>query len=569
MNATPRPAPAQRILCLWLPRLATDRLHRDRQTANAGSEPADAPASAGPLAAVETAGNAVRLACVDAAGLAMGLVPGMALADARAMCPGLAAVPCDPAADACLLRRLAAWCDRFTPLVAIDSCQPGLLLDITGCAHLFGGEAALACDLARRVSAQGLHVRVAIAGWPAAARALARAQHDARPRIVVPGGERAALHPLPLAVTGIDAVTLASLRRLGLRTIADVLDRPRAPLAARFGQGLADRLDELCGLRGEPVTPRKPPPAFMAERAFAEPMLLLEGLLDCVYRLLGHLAQSLERAGEGARVLRFSFYRVDGSLTLRTLATSRPNRDAAELCDLFARLIERDGKAIEAGFGIDLVRVAAIATGPLQPVQQSVVPADTRRAHGADEDAEVDRLIDRLGARFGRARVSRLAPVDSHVPEHAALRCAPHAVPGWSRETPARDAATPGLLLRPLRLFDRPEPVEVIANVPDGPPARFRWRRVLHDVAACEGPERIAAQWWTAPDDDPDAATRDYYRLQDAAGRRYWIFRQGLYAGTVPLAELAGLTEPATASQVPGPDRLPAPPRWFLHGIFA
>jgi protein ImuB len=512
----------RRYLALWFPFLPIDRLRAARSPRSAAPDE--------PLVVVHKVETALRIASADPKALALGLHPGLALADARARLPALAVVMQDAAADRALLERLADWCERYTPLVARDG-DDGLMLDITGCAHLFGGEAALHADLCARVARRGLQLRAAIAGTPDAARAICRYGTET---IIATGAEEAAVRRLPVAALEAPAEVTAGLLRAGLKDIAALAERPRAPLAARFGEDLLQRLDRTLGRLDLRITPRRPAPACMVEQAFPEPIAGGEDISAALARLAGELCRSLERRGEGGRHFEAGFFRADGAVRGLPLATARPLRDPQLLSRLLAERLEGLADPLDPGFGFDLIRLAAVATEPFPLVQ-------TRLDAGpAEEDADVAALADRLAARLGPGQVQRFIAEDTHWPERAA-RTIPFAVeaPG-SSPWPAAPPGEPPT--RPLHLFDPPQPVETIAEVPDGPPLRFRWRRVLHEVARAEGPERIAPEWWRAAE---DALTRDYYRIEDSCGRRFWIFREGLYG------------------------RETQAPRWFIHGLFA
>nr|WP_307155800.1 DNA polymerase Y family protein [Rhodoplanes tepidamans] len=529
---------------MWLRRLSTDRILRTTRPpgrAGTGAGPDE------PLVTAETIKSAQRIAALDDAAARLGLTIGTTVADARARHPGLAVVEHDPAADAALLEAVAEACDRFTPLVALDP-PDGLLLDITGCAHLFGGEAALAADLHGRLAAGGLVARIAVADTPGCAAAVAR--HGADHIVVVPpGAQDAALAPRPLAALRLPRAMVVSLAEVGLKRIADVLNIPRATLAARF-DGLLEKLDAARGLADAPISPRRPMPACVAERRFAEPVLLERDVLGTLLRLAGRLARLLETRGDGARILEAALFRTDGRVVRIAVGTGAPLTDPERMARLFADRLAV-GDPWDPGFGFDLVRLSALATERCDPVQGGL--------DASDGTAELTHLVDRLSTRFGARRVTRQVLHDAHVPEFAAaalpaqvLRVAggrPGAftAPSTRRERVSEPAAftdPPDTLVpcRPLRLLERPEPVEAMAEVPDGPPVRFRWRRVLHAVAAAEGPERIALAWWR--DADGTALTRDYFRVECRDGFRAWLFREGLFGRETPR------------------------PRWFLHGLF-
>lgn len=499
--------------------------------------------------------GAERVAAANAAALRLGVVPGEGLADACARLPGLVSDPAAEAEDAALLAALADWCDRYTPLVALDGAD-GLLLDITGCAHLFvprapgmdngtpgclPGEAELMADCVARLERQGFAVRAAVADTPLAAWAMARHALSETTRVggVAPGDGWRVLAELSPAALRVGEACVAALARVGLTRIADLLDRPRAPLAARFGADLVRQLDRLRGIEPAPISPRLAVPALVCERRFFEPIAREEDVRGVIAALAGRLAGDLETRGEGGRAFELALFRVDGVVNRVTVGTGRPIRAPEQVLRLFSEKLAALGDDLDAGFGFDLVRLAVLEAQCVTAVQGDM---DRR----ADDGEALADLIDRLGARLGIARVARFLPCDSHLPE-ARQKLVPAALVDpaalvWRAETPIAPD-TPQL--RPLRLLDPPEPVEAVAMVPEGPPLRFRWRRALYEVAACEGPERIAPPWWTAPGPAP---ARDYYRVEDGAGRRFWLYREGHYAD---------------------PQEGLPPPRWFLQGLYA
>ena len=477
--------------------------------------------------------NAERLVAVNDAAEALGLTPGLALTEARAMHPDLVAVPEDASADAQLLEVIADWCVRYTPLVATEGSD-GLLLDISGCAHLFGGEDAFLSDLVARLTRFGFAVRAAIADTIGAAWA---ASHFSTARIVASGAERELLAPLPLAALRLPDTTVAMLKRVGLKRVADIIDLLRSPLAARFGNDLLRQLDRALGREREPLSPRLPVPPYFSEQPFAEPIAREEDVLAVTQRLAARLAVMLEHRGEGARHVDLRLFRTDGAVRCIDAGTSRPIRDPLAIQKLFVERLAALGDELDPGFGFDLVRLSVLAAEPLLPEQVGL---------GHQENtAELDGLVDRLAARLGSRRIGRLVAQDSHIPELAAVTVAAqaHAVnaeTGWAAFRRFRAAAE--LSPRPLRLLTKPERIEVTPMMVDAAPIRFQWRRAWHDVAAADGPERIEAAWWT----EEDGPARDYFRVEDRAGHRFWMFRAGLYRDA--------------------PEREPF---WFMHGLFA
>ena len=460
---------------------------------------------------------------------------GLALAQARAMHPTLTAVPEDRAADARLLDAVADGCQRYTPLVAADP-PDGILLDIGGCVHLFGGEERLHADLLARMTRFGFSTRAAIAATIGAASAAARFGDAA---ITATGGERDLLAPLPLAALRLPGETVAALARVGLKRVGDILDLPRAPLTARFGADLLRRLDRALAREDEPLSPRLPVAPYVAEKSFHEPIAREEDVLATVERLAARLKTALTARGAGARRLELALFRTDGVVKRIAAGTSRPLRDPQAIRALFVERLAALGDEIDPGFGFDLARLSVLNAEPC--------PDEQIGLGGREDQAELDRLVDRLSARLGRRRVSRLVAHDSHSPELAAAALPAQAMAraelGW--EAFRRFRADTDLSPRPLRFLARPEPIEdIFALVPDGPPVRFRWRRALHEVVAAEGPERIEGAWWS----EAGGPARDYFRVEDRAGLRFWLFRAGLYRDMA-----RGLPTP----------------RWFLHGMYA
>ncbi len=458
------------------------------------------------------------LVAVDALALAEGIAPGLTLADARARLPELAVVPHDPAADAQLLAWLAEGCDRYTPMVMAVP-PAGLVLDITGCTHVYRGEAGLADDIHRRLQRLGLTAQLALADTPDAALALA--VHD-----------MADVGDLPVTALAVDESVHLALRRAGLLTIARLSRQHRPALAARFGEALVMLLARLTGEIDVHIVPRRPPAAIEAERRFATPLAQSEAALAVIEALAVRAGLDMAAHDLGGRRFDVALFRSDGHVARLSVETAAPVRDPKLLIRLLRERIGALNDPLDPGFGYDLIRLSVPVTAPMLAQQLQL-------SGGSLADSEIGALVDRLGARLGRGRVRRLVAADSHIPEQAAfdLPVADAAGIAW----PAMQPGEPPL--RPIKLFDPPQPIDVIAEVPDGPPRRFRWRRRLHEVRAHEGPERIAAEWWRRA--DGAGLTRDYYRVEDDEGRRFWLFRHGLY----------------------GSEK--AQPGWYLHGLFA
>lgn len=491
----------------------------------------------------------------------------MRLADARALVPDLLTTAGEPQTDHRLIETIANWCDRYTPWVSIDplggaiaeegteACSAGgfggdagLLLDVSGCAHLFGqdeaGECALLADLVQRLSRHDLACRASMADTAGAAWALARFAERQADLFCPAHGHRTALAALPVEGLRLDAPILETFLKLGLRRIGDLFPLPRAPLARRFGDQPLARLDQALGTVAEPIEPRRLPPAFRTRLAFVEPIGRPEDIAAATSRLLAALCRQFEQAGVGARRLEIALYRVDGSVDRTVIGTSRPNRDNPKLMKLFQ---EKLGE-LDPGFGVELMILAAPEVEAFNGAQDALPESGVTAASFGEADT-ID-LADRLALRLGVENVVRLLPRDSHLPERVQATGAPAspaAADAWRRLAQFKGA-------RPTRLLQRPEPVDVTAPVPDDPPRRFQWRQHSHRIVRAEGPERLADEWWRPrPDGSRPPANivppfRDYYRVEDDDGGRFWLFRDGAYT-------TAANGRPTA--------------RWFLHGFCA
>jgi protein ImuB len=516
-----------RIVSVWLPRWPIQRF-----LAAEARRPSPTPVDPDrPFVLSVDAAGGPHIAALNRAAEAEGLLAGMTLADARARGERLQVRPADPQADDAALKALAQWATRYTPAAAPygeGDGADGVFLDVAGASHLFGGEAKLIADLRRRLAALGLSSRAAVAATPGAAWALSR--FHARPEFVLAAGEEAtALAPLPLAALRLSADALLTLRRLGFRRVGDLLDKPRAPFAARFEKELLRRIDQALGRAAEPLAFLAPPPAYRSLRHLMEPIDAAADIVTVAQMLMADLVPALVRDGVGARLLALALYRVDGAVPALEIGVSLPTRDPVHVARLVGLRLEGMVESIDAGFGFEALALTVTAAAPVAARQTELVAAVDAAGRGEPAAA----LIDGLRQRLGAASVRRLEPVASHLPERAEATAAVAADQPW----PAADAARP----RPLLLLPKAEAIDVVAAVPDGPPERFRWRGVLHAVAHATGPERIAPEWWRrrAP-----TLTRDYYVVEDDCGRRFWICREGLFG------------------------RETAAPRWRLHGLF-
>lgn len=498
--------PKRRYCAVWFPHLPTDRLRR--QAGRRGEKQASAA-----MVTVTREGGAMRIAALDGTAVAAGLARRLTLADARVRLPDLLAHDHCPEADQALLEAIADWSERYTPVVALVP-PDALVIEISGSAHLFGGEETLMKDLCRRLDAMQISHRSAIAGTAACARACARFGNGG---IVPPAGEGTAACALPVSALELGPEQTLALRRAGLKSIGDVAARPRKPFAARFGPVFVEALAALLGESDPPLRTRRPAPDFVVERRFGEPIGLEEDVSRALDGLIRTLTRSLEDHGRGGRVFEACFFRADGTLHRLSAVSGRALRNPDTISRLFATRLEALADPLDPGFGFDMIRLSAM-------VDEETAPSQSSFGDDAQEAEAVADLVDRLTARFGPAAVERFLPEDSHVPERAVRRVPAISTRAAAGEWMARQPGEPPL--RPVLLFTPPERVETVAEVPDGPPFRFRWRRVLHEIVRAEGPERIAPEWWRRGE---NAQTRDYYRVEDAEGRRFWLFREGLY----------------------------------------
>ncbi|WP_417467575.1 DUF6504 family protein [Maricaulis sp.] len=519
-----------------LPRWPVERRSLRPNSPGSAASPADDPAS--PFALVHTSTGGERLYALNNEAARLGLRRGQALADAKALEPGLRIAPFAPDADRRLLGAFARWCGRWSPWTAPDPGEPGedgVMVDITGCAHLFGGEDALVTAALAAVRGQGLTAHAAIAPTIGLAWGLARfPARRAATGWLIADDIASSLHALPVEGLRIGD-TAARLRRFGLKRVGDIAGLPRANLARRFGPDLVRRLDQARGLEDETLNPLQPKTPFRARMRFADALLLLEGIKQAVRETAEALCAHLESEGRGLRRVELNLFRVDGKTHLLIIGTAAPARDPAHIARLFNEKLDR--AEIDIGFGIDVIELNATATGPLSGRQSGLIGEDRIDAE------DFARLTDRLSVRLGETRVKRAARRESHIPERAA---------GWSADTVQSGAALmlreaggqQAFLLtpeRPLLILARPEPAEAVAEIPDGPPRSFVWRRTRHQVRQAEGPERLAPEWWRPPG-RASPKTRDYFRIETVEGRRFWLFRDGLY----------------------GPETLN--PQWFVHG---
>lgn len=473
---------SRRVLSLWFPRLASDRMLRL------------IPAT-GPFALTEKQQNAQRITCLNTLAETQGLARGMSYADARAFCPDLQSRPAEPEADQRFLLALLRWARRYSPWVGLDG-PDGLVLDVTGVAHLFGGEEAMLADLRQRVLRIGLELRIGLADTRGAAWALAHFGEG----VAEAGQMVTVLGPLPVAALRLEAKTCVALERLGVRVVADLIALPRATVTRRFGPEVLMRLDQALGRQPEEVSPLREARAYAVRMSLPEPIGLSADVMAGTGRLLERLCSRLQAEMRGARALRLTLRRVDQASQQVELRLARPGQEAARILTLFERGISE----VEAGFGIDQLR--------LEATQIEKVPVRQLSHHVGDGARDgVDDLVTRLGSRIGLDNIQRILPADSHIPERSFITS-----PVAYSEP---DGAWVVLRPRPLRLFSP----ESIAGQGRVPPRQFHWRRMGLTTGRAEGPERIAPEWWFS-DENWRSGLRDYWHVETRQGRRLWLF---------------------------------------------
>jgi protein ImuB len=518
----------QRVASVYLPHWSTDRLRR--KTAKSPPEGGDVSSPTTPLVtAIPDHGRRI-VAAVDAGARALGIVPGMTITNARSFAPELAVVDAQPDADFDGLRRLALWAgQRYSPIVSPDA-PDGLWLDITGCASLFGTEMALLKDLHRRIAAFGVSIQIAVADTAGCAHAVARQVPAGRPVTIEPGDHRKAIALLPIAALRVEDGIVEGLRKLGFERVEQLIGTPRGPLAKRFGRTLHRRLDQALGHASEPIEPIFPEHLPRARRGFIEPIVTAEAFAQVIGDLVADAVDQLGRDGKGARRLDCYFHRVDGQTQVIRVGTAAPSRDPKHLSKLLSAKIE----TIEPGLGIEVMTLVVSLIETLAARQGESLERLGKR--GPDLAA----LVDALANRFGAHSLHRMAPNASAMPERSLT---PSPVldtlrgDGWDDDLP-----------RPARMLARPEPIEVIALLPDDAPRLFVWRGKRFRVTQGDGPERLHGEWWrdAGVEGEQPFTVRDYYQVETMSGGRYWLFR-------------AGDGESASTGSM----------RWFIHGAFA
>ena len=482
-----------------------------------------------PFALTQNGTKGIEITATNQVAEKVGINIGMPLSDARALAINLITEEATPDIDMSCLRHLTLWCLRYSPLVSLRA-PDDILIDITGCAHLFGDEEQMLSDIHTRLRSFNLTSRLGLSDTIGAA--WAASHYGQSSKTLIPSGEqRLFLGPLPMSALRLEENLLSRLRQLGLRHIKQILDLPTAPLTKRFGPLLAQRLQQGLGKYPEIFDPLFLPPDHSLSHPFIEPVCYLDGVSLALENLTNRMSLLLDQQKNAARRLHLNLFRVDGHLEQISVNTSRPCHEAPHMLLLFREKLSQLGEEMDAGFGYDLMTLNAFEVKPRQDHQSSW------NAEEYQEQESLSRLQDRFGNRFGFDQVNHWEQVESHIPERSIQRIS-------AQKSQPSTPPPPYDLLRPLLLLPRAVPITVLAEVPDGPPIRFEWKRRHYSIIAAEGPERIAPEWWRkAPQDS--FQTRDYYRVEDKNGYRFWIYRDGLY------------------------ERAEDHPRWFIHGFFS
>lgn len=445
-----------------------------------------------------------------------GVVPGMVVADVRAIFPSVEVFAADLAAEEKVLEALAEWSIRYAPVVAVDRPN-GLILDISGCAHLWGGELSYLKTIVARFVKGGYDVRAAIADTIGAAWAVAR--YGKNSLIVESGRQAEALCSLPPEALRLETSTLQRMEKLGFRRIGQFISIPQLNLRRRFGDSLLHRLGQALGTVPETLQPVRPAPVYLERLPCLEPIRTATGIEIALKHLLEMLCERLSKEGKGLRTGIFKGYRIDGETVQISIGTNRASRNAAHLFKLFELKIPE----IEPALGIELFTLEAALFEDVSETQEALWSTANR------DRTAISELLDNIAGKVGLHTIYRYVPQEHHWPEHSVKKVT------TLEEQPETEWRTDHQ--RPIHLLPKPEPVEVMVVLPDYPPMHFRYKGEIIRVARADGPERIEQEWWLQ-----NGPPRDYYRVEDDRGARYWLFRLGLYGNRKP--------------------------QWFLHGYF-
>ncbi|MEH6404725.1 MAG: DNA polymerase Y family protein [Sneathiella sp.] len=529
----------RRFLSVWLPRWSIERRHKtDKQQPQNTQSLNERNKHDAPFVLIAHE-RIVRVTATNLTAEQAGISVGLSLTDARALYPDILTEDASPDQDLKALENLTLWCQRYSPLVT-SHAPDGFALDITGCAHLFGGERAMLHEIQGKLTEFQLTSHLALASSLGAAWAAAR-YGNAPLTLVKAGDNKSFLSPLPLSSLRLDPAIVLRLNQLGLRKIGHLLNAPEAPLTARFGPSVMQCLHRATGDAAEIFNPLFPPAPYHVKHPFDEPVLHHQALEAALVVLSNQMEVTLKAANKGTRKLHVQIFRVDGHVEHLSIGTSRLCQQADHLTLLFQESLSRLHDDLDTGYGIDLMTMAAFDVEVMDD-EQNILPVPRINFESpppANSTQGLDKLLDRFGNRFGFDKVTRPIPTESYIPENA-VRSIPVFTkknhPDWQSRKPSPP--------RPFLLFSPPELITVLAQVPDGPPLRFQWRRQQHHITRAEGPERLAPEWWAVKNDQKSVQTRDYYRVEDTTGHRFWLYRDGLY------------------------NREQDIPRWYVQGLF-
>lgn len=460
----------------------------------------------------------IIITALNAVAASKGLHAGMALADARAIIPDLSVIDDKRELTIKLLKRLAEWCIRFTPIAAIDP-PDGILLNSTGCSHLWGGDESYLKTITEKLKLRGYDVRVAMADTIGTAWGVARYGKKA---LAIPGGQHIeALLSLPPEALRLDPETVERLHKLGLHRIGQFINMPRSSLRRRFGNDFIKRFDMALGQELEVMEPVEPINPYQERLPCLEPITTATGIGIALEELLKKICLRLQQEQKGLRSALFKCYRIDGKIEEVGISTNRPSHHVRHLFKLF----EIHFSTIDPDLGIELFTLEASKVEDHPPQQEMMW-----KGGSGLEDIRLSELIDRLATRIGMNAIHRYLPAEHYWPERSyksASSLEEKLTSVWPAEKP-----------RPLKILQPPEPIEVTAPIPDYPPMLFRYKGKLYKVSRADGPERIEQEWWLQ-----QGQHRDYYRVEDEEGHRYWLFRLGHYHDQSF--------------------------QWFIHGFFA
>lgn len=498
----------RRFVAIWFPHLATDWLRRSKPELENK-----------PFVLSAASNGRMVITASNVTAEESGVFPGMVVADARAIVPELEVLVDKPGFSEKLLNRIALWCVRFSPLVSVD-LPDGIILDATGCSHLWNGDQEYVDAIAGRLHEFGYDVRISMADTIGCAWAIAR--FGKQSQVIEKGRQLDALLGLPSEALRLSEENTVLLHKLGLRQVSQVLAIPRLSLRRRFGQLILDRLDKALGNEYENIIPVIAAEPWQERLYCLEAIVTLGGIQIALKRLLEALCSKLQKEEKGLRSARLKGFRVDGKTVQVEIGTSRPSTSVSHLFKLF----ELKLPGFDPESGVELFILEAPVVEDYSPVQQEVW-----RVAESQTGIQLSELLDRLAGKYGSGKITRYLPDEHYWPERSikpAVSLTEKPKTQWRADR-----------LRPFELLPVPERIEVTAPIPDYPPMLFRHKGKLHTVKKADGPERIEQEWWIE-----DGEHRDYYAVEDETGKRYWIFREGHYSGDNT-------------------------PQWYIHGFFA